>query len=93
MLKPSEAVRVAKSTIREIDPEEKFEDLRLEEIELSPDSKLWLVTLGFHRPRKVEVRNAPSVLVWPEGKEIEHRVYKRLKIDASTGEFRGLEMR
>lgn len=93
-LRPSEAIRLAREIIvKELYPDEKLEDLRLEEVELADDGKHWLITFGFFRRRQVEVKNPPSYLSYGlPAPEVEHRVYKRLKIATFTGQFAGMEM-
>jgi len=93
-LRPNEAIRRAKEIIaKELYPDEKLEDLRLEEVELNDEGNQWLITFGFFRRRQVEVKSLPSYAGFGlPAPEIEHRVYKRLKIGAFTGKFLGMEM-
>ena len=92
-LRPNEAIRLARETlVKELYPDEKLEDLRLEEVELSDDRTKWLVTFGFYRRRQVEIKNLPSLAFGLPAPEVEHRVYKRLKIEVFSGKFVGMEM-
>lgn len=69
----------------------KAEGLRLEEVELSDDERYWLVTLGFDEPatkspfKKMVTSGLPT-------DEME-RVYKLIKVDASTGEALSMKIR
>lgn len=77
------AVRRAHQIMYELFDESQLRDLLLEEIERSGDT--WLVTMGFTRPG----RGMPigAIMAPPM------RAFKRLKIDARTGEFDGMEIR
>lgn len=77
-----EAVRIATKVLRDLYENVELEDLLLEEVERSGNS--WYVTLGFTRPG----RGTPlGALMVPQ------RTYKRIRIDADTGEFQGMEIR
>lgn len=76
-----EAVRIATGALRDLYEKAELEDLLLEEVERSGEA--WLVTLGFTRPSA----DTFGLLAAPE------RAYKRIRIDASTGEFLGMEIR
>ncbi len=84
-----EAVQKATATMRELYSEDQLQDLLLEEIELSRREidPMWLVTMGFTRPRKFKPLDA---IVQPQTAD---RVYKRIKIDANTGAFKGMSDR
>lgn len=84
-----EAVRKAEEIIRELYPEDVLRDLLLEEIELSREDlqDVWLVTLGFTRPAQTTVAASVAGLV-PNLPAV--RAYKRIKIDAETGAFKGM---
>ena len=94
-----DAVRHAKDSLTDLYQDDPPKALALEEIELMDDSgrKLWLVTLGFHRSKSMTAINggtgtlASLGLVSPP--QIEHRVYKTVFIDASTGEFVKMDIR
>jgi hypothetical protein len=53
MIPPQEAVSRAKNYLLELAPGELIEDLRLEEVEFEESKNLWLITLGFFRPRQI----------------------------------------
>lgn len=55
-------------------------DVRLEEVELTEDESLWLITLGFLRPED-------NVIGEPK------REYRRFEIDAKTGDFKSMTIR
>lgn len=72
----------------------RIEDLRLEEVELSEDQKFWFVTLGFERP-VVQKKNSLSELLptpLPASSQYE-REYKIFKIDSETGEVQSMKIR
>ena len=83
-----QAVAIATITIQELYLEESLEDLLLEEVLLDSSSRgeEWKVTLGFARPYSSEIPGPMRGLV-PQAKP---RDYKRLLIDAHTGEVRGM---
>jgi hypothetical protein len=81
-----QAVDIATKTIRELYPEEALEDLLLEEIYYWDADQEWEVTLGFSRPYSTQ-RPGAVTSVFPQAKP---RSYKRFKINANTGEVRGM---
>jgi len=94
-----DAVRRAKESLLELYQDDSPKALALEEIELVKDGdrSLWSVTLGFHRPISVSaVRGDAGFSLAAYGAppaQVEHRVYKTVFIDASTGEFVKMDMR
>lgn len=62
---------------------------RLEEIELDPQEKYWLVTVGFFLPEKTETTF--SILSQQSSKPI--RAYKLIKVDAKTGQPISMKIR
>lgn len=92
-----DAVSHAKASLNELYQDDPPRELALEEIELADDGgrKLWAVTLGFHRAKKVTALNSGSVfqgLGLPLS-QVEHRVYKTVFVDATTGEFVKMDIR
>lgn len=80
------AVQIATNVIRDLYHNVEIKDLLLEEIEKSDGT--WLVTMSFTR----ELRSSslePLLGVPPKSQ----RLYKRIRIDAQTGEFLGMEIR
>jgi hypothetical protein len=53
MITPQEAVSKAKQYLLDYIPGETIEDLRLEEIEFEESNNLWVITLGYFRPREI----------------------------------------
>lgn len=87
------AVAAAEGYVRELYPEAELRFLRVEEIELSEDGRIWEVTLGWVErairesgPALGNLSGATEILTLP-------RVYKRLAIDADTGAVRSLKIR
>ena len=66
---------------------EELRDLRLEEVELSEDRDIWLVTLGYDR-----VIPAPQSVLGNVLKRF-RREYKLFKVNAETGEVKGMVKR
>lgn len=77
-----EAVRRAIEEVQDLFESPSMGNLALEEVERS--GRTWLVTLSFTRPgRSVGI----GAIMGPE------REYKRVRINASTGDFEGVEIR
>ncbi len=76
-----EAVRIATGALRDLYENIELRDLLLEEVERS--GKVWRVTLGFARP-------GSGIGI---GAFMQQRAFKRIRIDADTGEFLGMEIR
>lgn len=79
-----EAVQIAAKVARDLYSDFELRDLLLEEVERSGEA--WLVTIGFQRPSE-GASPIGSLLVGQQ------RAYKRIRIDAQTGEFLGMEIR
>lgn len=97
-----EAVFRAKQQLLELYEDDPPRELALEEIELIPldDARqAWAVTLGFARQRRVTVSQPAGGSGFAElmghntATPIEHRIYKTLLLDASTGDFVKMDMR
>ncbi len=93
-----DAVTKAKSSLLELFSDDPPKALALEGIELIEESgrELWSVTLGFHRPKSVSTvgPSRSSAFMFPEPpSQVEHRVYKTVFIDASSGQFVKMDMR
>lgn len=83
-----EAVRIAFEGVQDLYEGVELKGLLLEEVERSRDD-VWLVTIGFNRPgRLTTALGSPLSVAAPVG-----RAYKRVRIDAQTGEFIGMEIR
>ena len=79
MVEVKTAVKIAYDFFKELYDTRKFEDILLEEVELSEDKTIWMVTLGFYR-------QAPSVNIMESiGSKKYIRAYKTLQIDAESG--------
>jgi hypothetical protein len=78
-----EAVQRATEILKELYPDQELRHLLLEEIERGP-AGTWNVTLGFTRPGTLAAGMATAV------PQPGNRVYKRIRIDAETGEFQGM---
>jgi hypothetical protein len=61
-----------------------FQDIRLEEVELTDDKDYWLITLGYDLPDKFK-----GAL----GLEVFRREYKLFRVNAQTGEVESMKIR
>lgn len=107
MIAPQEAVSRAKKYLLELAPDEPILDLRLEEVELLESENLWHITLGYFRPRQIstthdirhEVKKKLTMHRFFGEEERDEdaasvtRIYKRFKIDAESGDFKGMTIR
>jgi hypothetical protein len=69
-------------------------DVLLEEVELSPNHRHWLVTVGFSRPVQPQ-KSQPDILAAIQsigGPRIQ-REFKLFKVDADTGEVVSMKRR
>jgi len=91
------AVNSAYSYLREIQElvGGKFEDLRLEEVELSEDKRFWHITLGYDLPVKVRVGSQleEMLISQTQRKQEFQREYKLFKVNAETGEVESMKIR
>jgi hypothetical protein len=72
---------------------EKFNNLRLEELELSENQQLWVVTLGYdvpYTPSGIESLVTGSRLY---GAQSYKREYKLFNVDALTGSVQSMKIR
>ena len=90
-----EAVRLAKLSLADLYQDDPPQSLALEEIELvnNRHRALWAVTLGFHRPKSMSVVSGGLSALGLPMPPVEHRVYKTVFIDASTGDFVKMDIR
>jgi hypothetical protein len=77
-----EAINKALAIVKEIYKDEDISDVELEEIE--HDGEDWLVTVGFTRQKQ---RTILGGLLLPQ------RTLKVVRIDRTTGEFKGMKIR
>ena len=85
MITVRKAVEVAQDYFQSIQDMlgEELRDLRLEEVELSEDGGIWLVTLGYDRPISP---THPAISIIKRFR----REYKLFKVNAETGEVKGM---
>ena len=84
-----QAVRLAKKYFDELYEGEDLPNVLLEEIEITEDEKLWLITFGYDTDHTVELPY-DTVL----GPRVRHlRDYKTVEVDAVTGELIALKIR
>jgi hypothetical protein len=81
MIGVKEAVKVAFELFQELYDTKKFEDILLEEVELSEDRATWRVTIGF-------ARQIPSVNIMESiGSKKYTRSFKKFEINADDGQM------
>jgi hypothetical protein len=87
-----QAVAAAIAFIQEI-YSSNLPELLLEEVSLSEDGKIWLITLGFsrERPKTGIEREFQRIYPFDDPKFI--RVYKTIEVDAETGEAKRMKIR
>ena len=92
-----EAVRAAKAFVADILAAENVTNIGLEEVRLDEDQ--WVVTVGFSRPWDYPQQTNPpnpafhELQIFPRSEGTPEREYKVVKVDAATGEVRGMELR
>ncbi len=75
--------------------EDEYQNLRLEEVELSENKNHWLITLGFDIPNKNSINpvlkklNIDAIQSYPNYQ----RQYKIFKINTETGEVESMKIR
>jgi hypothetical protein len=89
MIDVKTAVRSAIGQVTELFGADQLTDLRLEEVERSEDDRYWLVTVGFYPRRQSDEMLSPML----RRASLADRVYKRLKIDAASGEVASMTIR
>jgi len=85
MLEVKEAVKIATEYIQTLFSEKQIPELRLEEVELTPDNQFWEVTLSF------VVREPTAYLSL--GDAARTREYKVFRINAETGQVHSMKIR
>ncbi|MGK0618578.1 hypothetical protein [Meiothermus cerbereus] len=85
MLEVKEAVKIATEYIQTLFSEKQIPELRLEEVELTPDNQFWEVTLSF------VVREPTAYLSL--GDAARTREYKIFRINAETGQVQSMKIR
>ncbi len=85
MIDVKEAVKIATEYIQTLFAERQIPELRLEEVELSPDNQFWEVTLSF------VVREPTAYLSL--GDAARTREYKVFRINAETGQVQSMKIR
>lgn len=83
MIDVKQAAQLAANFIVGLYSHEVISDVLLEEVELSEDSKYWLITLSFSAPA-----NSVGELLGIRG-----RRYKIVKVDTETGEVLSMKIR
>lgn len=90
MLTVREAVEAAERWVRDLYAEEDLNHLRLEEVTLSNDERLWEITLGWAEPA---IRQNPLSAAFSSNLQVLPRVYKTLQVDAETGKVKSMKIR
>jgi len=93
MIDVKQAVKAATTFARELFDGEELRHLRVEEVELSDDRRLWNITLGWVEPA-VRTKAAPLIPAYGQ-EDIQKlpRVYKTFDVDAESGAVQSMKMR
>jgi hypothetical protein len=93
MIGIKDAVKAATVFLMELlDPKE-LNDVLLEEVELSPDSTYWYITLGYTRPITVSTSSRGIHPLQELTRPTAERVYKRITVRADTGQPVAMKIR
>lgn len=93
MLDVKEAVKQAFESLLSLYEGNQIEDILLEEVEFNEQTKKWLITLGFARPKKI-VFKKDSILALMNQQEIGfERDYKIFTVDSETGKVESMKIR
>ena len=87
-----QAVKSAKTYLAELDPDEPYRDLRVEEVDRNEKGD-WEITLGFHRKIDITIFGAGSIVTGQNQIARENRVYKIVEIDGTSGEAKKIKIR
>ena len=91
MITVQEAVKAATSTIRELYPDQKIDDIALEEVELGAPQLYWLITMGF--TVTVDRPTTGTLGDYLSGWRQVERKYKVFKVNAETGKVESMKIR
>lgn len=81
MIDVTTAIAGARNYLESVFAADAIRNVRLEEVILSDDGRFWLVTFGFDRG------------ISSYGSILQPRTYKSVKIDAESGQIRGVQIR
>jgi hypothetical protein len=88
MVDVKQAVKSAESYARELFADTDLRHLRLEEVELSGDGRLWNVTLGWVEPAVMQ----PGLVLNGSVQKLP-RIYKLFEVDAESGKVNAMKIR
>jgi hypothetical protein len=93
MIDVKQAVKAATAFAREMFDGDELRHLRVEEVELSDDQRLWNITLGWVEPA-VKAKASPLIPAYGQD-EIQKlpRVYKVFDVDAESGAVQSMKIR
>lgn len=96
MIPVKRAKKVAVQYLRDISDPDQLHDVRLEEVELSEDETIWLITIGYTVKVELSLGEPPDNYMFPELAEAgqsHERIYKLFNIDAEKGVVKSMKMR
>ena len=96
MIDAKQAAIAAIAYFQDVMGSEKITDILLEEIELTEDERLWLVTLSGLIPKakeELEVDNLSAIAAIMRPLSRWRRVYRMFKLDAANGLVKSMKMR
>lgn len=86
MIEVKQAIKISQDYIKELYSGDEIRDLSLEEIEVTEDSKFWLVTLAFTK-QMTQPLNPIDAMTGPKYA----RFFKELKIETESGQVRSMK--
>ena len=95
MIDVKSAVQAARKHADELFADQALQNLLLEEVIFEEDQQLWLITLGYDAPHKIKANRGLQMqmaMAEMETEERQERIYKRFKINAADGSFKGMEI-
>ena len=93
MIDVKTAVKTAIDYVASLFDPDEILDVRLEEVERSEDDRFWYVTIGFDWRYRSPLKFAPDVPVPFRKDPSGQREFKRVKIDAQSGEVLSMHIR
>jgi hypothetical protein len=90
MIDVKQAVTSAVASANDLLGDRQIRDVALEEVQMSEDGRLWLITIGFYAPPRPDQANTLSDLFPRVNLE---RQFKMFEVDAETGKVKSMKIR
>jgi len=88
-----EAMKIAMDYVQDLYSEAGATRYLIEEIETENDGDTWAITVGFDVPIPIRETTASTATGFAHNILRYERKYKKVKLDAATGEVRGMTIR